>query len=98
MSRFPVLRALFAALVGMLWLGAASAQQLRVAVTSAAENAPFFSAMEHGTFSKLGLDVKVDVMRAASRSRTRSRAARSMSACSARFRSSPRSRAACRWS
>jgi sulfonate transport system substrate-binding protein len=62
MSRFPVLRALFAALVGMLWLGAASAQQLRVAVTSAAENAPFFSAMEHGTFSKLGLDVKVDVM------------------------------------
>lgn len=38
------------------------AQPLRVAVTSAAENAPFFSAMEQGTFSKLGLDVKVDVM------------------------------------
>src|SRR5690348_1524710 len=42
--------------------GVACAEQLRVAVTSAAENAPFFSAMEHGTFSKLGLDVKVDVM------------------------------------
>ena len=34
----------------------ALAQQLRVAVTSAAENAPFFAAMERGTFSKLGLD------------------------------------------
>jgi ABC-type nitrate/sulfonate/bicarbonate transport system substrate-binding protein len=55
------------ALVGAAaWLlvGAALAQTmpLRVAVTSAAENAPFFSAMEQGTFSKLGLDVKVDVM------------------------------------
>jgi ABC-type nitrate/sulfonate/bicarbonate transport system substrate-binding protein len=40
----------------------AGADPLRVAVTSAAENAPFFSAMEQGTFSKLGLDVKVDVM------------------------------------
>jgi len=39
-----------------------AAQQLRVAVTSAAENAPFFSAVERGLFSKLGLDVKVDVM------------------------------------
>ena len=41
---------------------AALAQQLRVAVTTAAENAPFFSAVERGLFSKLGLDVKVDVM------------------------------------
>ncbi|HEX4883700.1 MAG TPA: ABC transporter substrate-binding protein [Casimicrobiaceae bacterium] len=41
---------------------AALAQQLRVAVTSAAENAPFFAAVERGLFSKLGLDVKVDVM------------------------------------
>ncbi|HZQ62302.1 MAG TPA: ABC transporter substrate-binding protein [Casimicrobiaceae bacterium] len=38
------------------------AQQLRVAVTSAAENAPFFSAVERGLFSKAGLDVKIDVM------------------------------------
>lgn len=38
------------------------AQELRVAVTSAAENAPFFAAVERGLFSKLGLDVKVDVM------------------------------------
>jgi sulfonate transport system substrate-binding protein len=49
--------------VGVLAFGQACAQQpLRVAVTSAAENAPFFSAMEHGDFSKHGLDVKVDVM------------------------------------
>lgn len=41
---------------------AAAQQQLRVAVTSAAENAPFFSAVEKGLFSKAGLDVKVDVM------------------------------------
>ena len=41
---------------------AALAQQLRVAVTTAAENAPFFSAVERGLFSKLGLDVKVEVM------------------------------------
>jgi NitT/TauT family transport system substrate-binding protein len=40
----------------------AVAQQLRVAVTSAAENAPFFAAVEKGMFGKLGLDVKVDVM------------------------------------
>ena len=33
-----------------------------VAVTTAAENAPFFSAVERGMFAKLGLDVKVDVM------------------------------------
>ena len=43
--------------------GHAQAQpQLRVAVTSAAENAPFFSGIERGTFAKLGLDAKVDVM------------------------------------
>jgi ABC-type nitrate/sulfonate/bicarbonate transport system substrate-binding protein len=42
--------------------GAALAQQLRVAVTSAAENAPFFAGVERGTFSKVGLDLKVDVM------------------------------------
>ena len=42
--------------------GLVAAQQLRVAVTSAAEGAPFFAAMERGLFSKLGLDVKVDVM------------------------------------
>jgi sulfonate transport system substrate-binding protein len=40
----------------------ATAQQLKVAVTSAAENAPFFAAVERGIFSKLGLDVKVEVM------------------------------------
>ena len=40
----------------------AQPQQIKVAVTSAAENAPFFSAVERGIFSKLGLDVKVDVM------------------------------------
>lgn len=50
------------ALVALLAATGAAADPLRVAVTSAAENAPFFSAMEHGTFSKLGLDVKVDVM------------------------------------
>ena len=33
-----------------------------VAVTTAAENAPFFAAVERGMFSKLGLDVKVEVM------------------------------------
>jgi len=57
----PSLRRLLAASL-LLVACAASADPLRVAVTSAAENAPFFSAMEHGTFSKLGLDVKVDVM------------------------------------
>jgi ABC-type nitrate/sulfonate/bicarbonate transport system substrate-binding protein len=40
----------------------AQTQQLKVAVTTAAENAPFFSAVERGIFAKLGLDVKVDVM------------------------------------
>ena len=51
-------------LAAFLWAAHAAAQPLplRVAVTSAAENAPFFSAMEQGTFSKLGLDLKVDVM------------------------------------
>jgi len=62
MTRIPGLRATLLALAALAFTGAASAEQLRVAVTSAAENAPFFSAVEHGTFAKLGLDVKVDVM------------------------------------
>ncbi|HXR55521.1 MAG TPA: ABC transporter substrate-binding protein [Casimicrobiaceae bacterium] len=62
MITIRTLRMFIAAAVALLFTGVASAEQLRVAVTSAAENAPFFSAMEHGTFSKLGLDVKVDVM------------------------------------
>lgn len=49
-------------LAAALLPGLAGAQQLRVAVTTAAENAPFFSAVERGLFSKLGLDVKVEVM------------------------------------
>jgi sulfonate transport system substrate-binding protein len=51
-------------LVGLAALapGLVAAQQLRVAVTSAAEGAPFFAAMERGLFAKLGLDVKVEVM------------------------------------
>jgi len=54
---------LVAAVVGWLpFAAAAQPQQLKVAVTSAAENAPFFSAVERGLFSKLGLDVKVEVM------------------------------------
>jgi NitT/TauT family transport system substrate-binding protein/sulfonate transport system substrate-binding protein len=59
-----VARAACAAAFVFLCAGHAAAQpqQLHIAVTTAAENAPFFSAMEHGTFSKLGLDVKVDVM------------------------------------
>jgi len=40
----------------------AQTQQLRVAVTTAAENAPFFSAVEQGQFAKVGLDVKVEMM------------------------------------
>src|SRR6476659_948389 len=40
----------------------AQTQQLRVAVTTAAENAPFFSADEQGQFAKVGLDVKVEMM------------------------------------
>jgi ABC-type nitrate/sulfonate/bicarbonate transport system substrate-binding protein len=56
------MRAVLLALATVLPIGPALAEQLRVAVTSAAENAPFFSAMEHGTFAKAGLDVKVDVM------------------------------------
>jgi sulfonate transport system substrate-binding protein len=62
MMRFPGPARLFAVCASLLLSAAAAAQPLRVAVTSAAENAPFFSAMEQGTFSKLGLDVKVDVM------------------------------------
>jgi len=62
MSITRATRGAIVALAALLFAAVASAEQLRVAVTSAAENAPFFSAMEHGTFSKLGLDVKVDVM------------------------------------
>ena len=62
MVKHVMARALAAAAAACLIAGHAAAQQLKVAVTSAAENAPFFSAMEQGTFSKLGLDVKVDVM------------------------------------
>jgi sulfonate transport system substrate-binding protein len=62
MKRFPGLARMLAVCAILLLSAAAAAQPLRVAVTSAAENAPFFSAMEQGTFSKLGLDVKVDVM------------------------------------
>ncbi|HSV21026.1 MAG TPA: ABC transporter substrate-binding protein [Casimicrobiaceae bacterium] len=59
-----VLRAVLLVLAAILFAGQAAAQTmpLHVAVTSAAENAPFFSAMEQGTFAKLGLDLKVDVM------------------------------------
>ena len=42
--------------------GAWAAEPLHVAVTTAAENAPFFSAVENGLFAKQGLDVKVDMM------------------------------------
>jgi len=42
--------------------GAWAAEPLHVAVTTAAENAPFFSAVEKGLFAKQGLDVKVDMM------------------------------------
>ena len=56
------MRALFSVLACMLLLTPALAQQLRVAVTSAAENAPFFAGVERGVFSKAGLDMKVDVM------------------------------------
>jgi sulfonate transport system substrate-binding protein len=62
-----ITRTLAVIMLGLLALfasaaGIAQTQQIRVAVTSAAENAPFFSAVERGMFSKLGLDVKVDVM------------------------------------
>src|SRR5947209_8046246 len=58
------IRAYLTAFAALLFVGhaAAQTQQLRVAVTTAAENAPFFSAVEQGQFSKVGLDVKVDVM------------------------------------
>ncbi len=48
--------------IALLLPAMAMAQQLRVAVTSAAEGAPFFAGMERGVFSKAGLDVKVDVL------------------------------------
>ena len=59
------LRSLVASLCALVAFAVAApalAQQLRVAVTSAAENAPFFAAVERGLFSQAGLDVKVDVM------------------------------------
>lgn len=62
MKHFVAPRAFVCALAALLFAGQAFAQQLRVAVTSAAENAPFFAGVERGTFSKGGLDVKVDVM------------------------------------
>lgn len=62
MLKLPPMRVVLAGVAALLMTGTALADTLRVAVTSAAENAPFFSAMERGTFSKLGLDVKVDVM------------------------------------
>ena len=64
MRLLVALRTFLVGCAALLSAGTAAAQAmpLRVAVTSAAENAPFFSAMEQGTFSKLGLDVKVDVM------------------------------------
>lgn len=55
--------AAFAAILSVApFAASAQPQQLKVAVTSAAENAPFFAAVERGIFSKLGLDVKVEVM------------------------------------
>ena len=59
-----ILRGLAAAALAAAALGSgsAAAEQLRVAVTTAAENAPFFSAVEKGLFAKAGLDVKVDMM------------------------------------
>ena len=62
MIRARALVATVFAAIAISATGPASAQQLRVAVTSAAEGAPFFAAMERGLFSKAGLDVKVDVM------------------------------------
>jgi ABC-type nitrate/sulfonate/bicarbonate transport system substrate-binding protein len=55
-------RTILVALFALAASVAAPAQQLKVAVTSAAENAPFFAAVERGLFSKVGLDVKVEVM------------------------------------
>src|SRR5678815_3271037 len=57
-----MLRTLVVMLFAFGAVTAAAQQQLKVAVTSAAENAPFFAAVERGLFSKAGLDVKVDVM------------------------------------
>ena len=57
-----IFRTVFAVLLAFAALTAAAQQQLKVAVTSAAENAPFFAAVERGLFAKAGLDVKVDVM------------------------------------
>ncbi len=57
-----IVRTALAGLAAFLLSFPVAAQQLHVAVTSAAENAPFFAAVERGTFAKLGLDLKVDVM------------------------------------
>jgi ABC-type nitrate/sulfonate/bicarbonate transport system substrate-binding protein len=96
MGKFPAVRALLVTVASLLLAGVASAEQLRVAVTSAAENAPFFSAMEHGTFSKLGLDVKVDVMPSGVEI-SNALASNSVDVgLSARSPSSPPSRVACR--
>jgi ABC-type nitrate/sulfonate/bicarbonate transport system substrate-binding protein len=57
-----IARGLLCTLAACLVAFNAAAEQLRVAVTSAAENAPFFSGVERGNFSKLGVDLKVDVM------------------------------------
>jgi ABC-type nitrate/sulfonate/bicarbonate transport system substrate-binding protein len=65
MNRFArMLTAAAAALLALALPVAAPAQtpQLKVAVTTAAETAPFFSAVERGMFAKLGLDVKVEMM------------------------------------
>ncbi len=65
MNLSNVLRVLGALLCAGLFAIApsqAAAEPLRVAVTTAAENAPFFSAVEKGLFAKQGIDVKVEMM------------------------------------
>ena len=57
-----MIRTFVAVLFAFAAVTVAAQQQLKVAVTSAAENAPFFAAVERGLFAKAGLDVKVDVM------------------------------------
>ena len=62
MRKLAVLRAVVLATIALFISATAFAQQLRVAVTSAAENAPFFSGVERGIFAKAGADLKVEVM------------------------------------
>jgi ABC-type nitrate/sulfonate/bicarbonate transport system substrate-binding protein len=57
-----ILGAAFVAGAALFAAVSAQAQPLRVAVTTAAENAPFFSAVEKGLFAKQGVDVKVEMM------------------------------------